>query len=70
MPNWKIHLEVANRLNSKIKYSGLKEEEFMFGNILPDINTLSDMHNKMRCQSDHKTKPQCVQHFTRKEKRQ
>ena len=31
MPNWKIHLEVAKRLNSNNEY-------YLLGNILPDIN--------------------------------
>lgn len=38
MPNWKIHLEVGKRLNESLKYQGEDYEEFLLGNILPDIN--------------------------------
>ncbi len=38
MPNWRIHLEVANRVNQEMKYSDYDLELFMLGNILPDIN--------------------------------
>lgn len=38
MPNWKTHLEVANRLNKKLNFSGYDLELFLIGNILPDIN--------------------------------
>ena len=38
MPNWKIHLEIAKRLNKKFNYTQNKLEEFYLGNILPDIN--------------------------------
>ena len=38
MPNWKTHLEIAKRINNKLKYSGSDLELFMLGNILPDIN--------------------------------
>ena len=38
MPNWKVHLEIAKRLNEKFKYTENQLEEFNLGNILPDIN--------------------------------
>lgn len=38
MPNWKTHLEVAKRLNNKLELKGNEYIEFLFGNILPDIN--------------------------------
>lgn len=34
MPSWGIHLEIANRVNKKLN---LNTNEFLFGNILPDI---------------------------------
>lgn len=38
MPNWKTHIEVAKRLNKKLKFKNEKLEEFMIGNLLADIN--------------------------------
>ena len=38
MPNWKTHLEVDKRLNNKLKLKDNEYIEFLFGNILPDIN--------------------------------
>lgn len=38
MPNWKIHLEIGNKLNESIHYSKKDLELFLLGNILPDIN--------------------------------
>ena len=38
MPNWKIHLEVGKRLNKWLKYEKSDYEEFLLGNLLPDIN--------------------------------
>lgn len=38
MPNWKIHLEVAKKVNKELKYDGKNLELFLLGNILPDIN--------------------------------
>lgn len=38
MPNWKVHLEIAKRLNQKFRFSKIETEEFNLGNILPDIN--------------------------------
>ena len=38
MPNWKTHLEIAKRVNNKLKYKDKDLELFMIGNILPDIN--------------------------------
>lgn len=38
MPNWKIHLEVAKKVNKKLEYDGEYLELFLLGNILPDIN--------------------------------
>lgn len=53
MPNWKVHLEIAKRLNSKFKYTQKELEEFNLGNILPDINNcfiVKDISKKL----DHK----------------
>ena len=50
MPNWKTHLEVAKRLNNKLKLKDNEYIEFLFGNILPDINNafiVSDISNKI-----------------------
>lgn len=38
MPSWNIHLEIGERLNKKLKFSGKQKEDFLFGCILPDIN--------------------------------
>lgn len=38
MPSWKVHIEIAKRVNSKLNFKGKDLEEFMFGNILADIN--------------------------------
>ena len=38
MPNWKIHLEVGKRLNNYLKYDDVGYNDFLLGNILPDIN--------------------------------
>ena len=38
MPSWNIHLEAGIRLADKLKLSGLKRKEFLFGCLLPDIN--------------------------------
>lgn len=38
MPNWRIHLEVAKRVNQEIQYPEKDFELFQLGNILPDIN--------------------------------
>ena len=53
MPNWKVHLEIAKRLNEKFKYTENQLEEFNLGNILPDINNcfiVKDISKKF----DHK----------------
>lgn len=50
MPNWKTHLEVAKRLNSKLNLKDNEYIEFLFGNILPDINNayiVTDISNKI-----------------------
>ncbi len=38
MPNWKIHLEVGKRLNKYLNYKNDEYQEFLLGNLLPDIN--------------------------------
>ena len=38
MTNWKIHLEIAKKINKKLKYDGECLELFLLGNVLPDIN--------------------------------
>ncbi len=39
MPNWKIHLEVGNRLRDTLGYNDHDFNIFMLGSILPDINS-------------------------------
>lgn len=36
MPSWKIHAQVANKLNSMLNYYEDKDK-FLLGNILPDM---------------------------------
>lgn len=53
MPNWKVHLEIAKRINQKQNYTGKELEEFNLGSILPDINNcyiVTDISKKL----DHK----------------
>lgn len=53
MPNWKVHLEVAKRLNTKLQYTDKNLEKFNLGNLLPDINScyiVTDISKKI----DHK----------------
>ncbi len=38
MPNWKVHLEVAKRVSKCLNFSESDLEQFMVGNILPDLN--------------------------------
>lgn len=38
MPSWKVHMEIAKRVNSKLNFKDKELEEFMFGAILADIN--------------------------------
>ncbi len=38
MPNWKVHLEVAKRLNKYFNYDKEDLNLFLLGSILPDIN--------------------------------
>ena len=51
MPSWNIHLEAGKRLLQKLKFSGIKRKEFLFGCILPDIN--NGYINKVKVQKDH-----------------
>ena len=56
MPNWKIHLEIAKRLNQKFNYTQKKLEEFYLGNILPDINNcfiVKDISTKLEHKYTH-----------------
>ena len=56
MPNWKIHLEIAKRLNRKFNYTQKKLEEFYLGNILPDINNcfiVKDISTKLEHKYTH-----------------
>lgn len=53
MPNWKVHLEIAKRINEKLKYTDADLEKFNLGNVLPDINNcyiVTDISKKI----DHK----------------
>lgn len=38
MPSWEIHIQIAKRLNEKLKYKEDELQLFILGNILPDIN--------------------------------
>ena len=38
MPSWNIHLEAGKKVARKLKFSGEKRKEFLFGCLLPDIN--------------------------------
>lgn len=38
MPSWEIHIQIAKRLNEKLKYKDESLNLFILGNILPDIN--------------------------------
>ena len=38
MPNWKEHLEVANRLGKSMNINGENLEIFLIANLIPDIN--------------------------------
>ena len=56
MPNWKIHLEIAKRLNKKFNYTQNKLEEFYLGNILPNINNcfiVKDISTKLEHKYTH-----------------
>ena len=56
MPNWKIHLEIAKRLNQKFNYTQKKLEQFYLGNILPDINNcfiVKDISTKLEHKYTH-----------------
>ena len=51
MPSWNIHLEVGERLNRKLKFSGKEKELFLLGCLLPDIN--NGYINKVRIKREH-----------------
>ena len=51
MPSWNIHLEAGNRLADKLKLSGAKRKEFLFGCLLPDIN--NGYINKVKIRKHH-----------------
>lgn len=56
MPNWKIHLEIAKKINKKFNYTQNKLEEFYLGNILPDINNcfiVKDISTKLEHKYTH-----------------
>lgn len=38
MPNWKVHLEIGNRINQKLNYNQDNLSLLLFGSILPDVN--------------------------------
>lgn len=56
MPNWRIHLEIAKRVNQERQYTGNDLDFFMLGNILPDINnayTIEDVSKKISHRYTH-----------------
>jgi len=58
MPKWNTHLEVAKRVNEKLRLKGKEKEEFFLGSILPDINNgwlVRGVHKKI----DHDTTHIC-----------
>lgn len=38
MPNWRVHLEIAKKINEKIQFNNEDYNLFLLGNIAPDIN--------------------------------
>lgn len=38
LPNWKVHLEIAKKLNKQINFDKEDLNLFLLGNIAPDIN--------------------------------
>ena len=38
MPSWNIHLEAGEKIAQKLRFSGQKKREFLFGCLLPDVN--------------------------------
>ncbi len=56
MPNWRIHLEIAKRINQEKNFIDRDLELFMLGNILPDINnayTIEDVSKKISHRYTH-----------------
>ena len=56
MPNWKIHLEIAKRVNDYINYNVEEKEMFLFGDILPDVNNgyiITNISNKIEKKTTH-----------------
>ena len=51
MPSWNIHLEAGDRVARKIKFSGQKRKEFLFGCLLPDIN--NGYINRVKTEKPH-----------------
>ena len=52
MPGWNIHLEVGERIASKLKLSSKEKEEFLLGCVLPDIN--NGYINNVKIKKEHK----------------
>lgn len=38
MPNWRVHLEIAKKINKEIQFNNENYNLFLLGNIAPDIN--------------------------------
>ena len=38
MPNWKVHLEIGNKVNEKLNNNINDSTMFLFGSVLPDVN--------------------------------
>lgn len=51
MPSWNVHLEAGNRVAKKLKLSGEKKKEFLFGCVLPDIN--NGYINRVKTEKPH-----------------
>ncbi|MDO5557332.1 MAG: zinc dependent phospholipase C family protein [Clostridia bacterium] len=56
MPNWKIHIEIAKRLNEKFNYKDIDKELFLLGSVLPDVNNgfiVEDISRKLEHKITH-----------------
>lgn len=51
MPSWNVHLEAGTKLAKKLKFTGAKRQEFLWGCLLPDIN--NGYINKVKRRKHH-----------------
>lgn len=38
VPNWRVHLEIAKKVNEQLRFNNEDYNLFLLGNIAPDIN--------------------------------